>query len=449
VKHRTAGIPRWLCLLAAIFLPGAIPGCAHAPGNVDKLREQGDVAGLIRIMDMDGDGLDPPYDDNLAREAVAQALSRIGKPAVPALVNTLKTNPKRLSRNVAAYALGQMDQVAADSIPALMACLTTGFAVILPGNPLFAGVSLRQHLAASINGIDMAFVVEDALKRIAGGDFERAEGGTTMWGPWVSRWARENPEACDLMNEFSGDQCSQCSGDFREGARKVRSTLERAGICELQGRVLDADHACQGGDAAGCAQSERLRGGNAAQPSPPTAPTSSRLATRERLEVASVAEITQPGQIGISLYTEKPNTFAIEVQGTIRNRNDMACAFCFETIRIVPNLRVPTTLFTERPFVGYVMELKTTRTGKARLVPKREIPLPDGKTGMVVDSMECDLGFQVPLESGTSVFITSGAEGVVLRKAGKTFHIVSGAASLEPAASASEVGRSAPGESNR
>jgi hypothetical protein len=204
-------------------------------GDVAKLQQQGDVSGLIRILEMNGNEayLPDTHDDSLVGEAAAKAISQIGRAAVPALINTLKTHPGRVSRALAAYALGRMGSAASDAVPALVACLHTETVIISPGSLLFSEVTLRVGLGAGEIAAYMVFPAGDALRRITGRDFQRTQQGAPMpmWGPWVTQWARENPKACELLTNLSSDQCGQCSSDFRKGAKSVRGALEEGKLC--------------------------------------------------------------------------------------------------------------------------------------------------------------------------------------------------------------------------
>jgi HEAT repeat protein len=105
MKARTTAALRSLLTLAALLPTGWTFGCAHTP-DVTRLQQEGDVDELIRVMDMNGSAMSTHevFDDNRVRESAAKALSQIGGPAVPALIRTLKANPHRATRLLAAYA---------------------------------------------------------------------------------------------------------------------------------------------------------------------------------------------------------------------------------------------------------------------------------------------------------------------------------------------------------
>ncbi len=211
---------------------------------------------------------------------------------------------------------------------------------------------------------------------------------------------------------------------------------------------------CEGGDARGCANlGVACLGGAGVAKDPERAaqlfkqscdagdlevcgrlpPAGVPLQTGHAVEIDSIAEITQPGEADISPDSE-PNSLIVGVKGEVMVRADRACPFCFDTIRIAPNLQVPTSLFVERD-IDYMMKLVFVDDGRMRLHPKREWVGPDGKRLVVLNSVDVDCRVRVAIDATTAEFLTSGPQGATLGKVGKSLRLLAGSASLSSRAS--------------
>jgi branched-chain amino acid transport system substrate-binding protein len=168
--------------------------------------------------------------------------------------------------------------------------------------------------------------------------------------------------------------------------------------------------------------------GTAGPAAQPALPAGIALRTEHAVEIASIADITQRGEVDIAPDSES-NGLIVGVKGEVMVREDRACPFCFDTIRIAPNLRVPTSVFTERD-IDYMMKLVSVEQG--RIIPhaKRGGIGPDGRQSIVLNSLEVYCRFRVAINAATTEFIRSGSQGATLTKAGKGVRLLAGSASL-------------------
>ena len=141
-------------------------------------------------------------------------------------------------------------------------------------------------------------------------------------------------------------------------------------------------------------------------PSPPTAtptPSHPSFSKSEVLEIPSISAVVGEGT-ALFAPGEAPGELRVEINGTVPIVQGNWCLCCLDTIRIEPNLQVPTTPF----FVD------------------EEAPAAPG--GLVGESMVMDLVLSSPIPDDSTAFIVSGPEGATLRKEGRGFLLVDGEA---------------------
>jgi hypothetical protein len=101
---------------------------------------------------------------------------------------------------------------------------------------------------------------------------------------------------------------------------------------------------------------------------------------------------------------EEPGKLRVEIDGTIPIVEGYWCLCCVNTIRIEPNLQVPTTLFLN------------------------DIEASPGPGGEIPEYVELHVGLSFTISDDATEFIVSGPEGATLRKEGKGFLLVEGEA---------------------
>lgn len=140
-------------------------------------------------------------------------------------------------------------------------------------------------------------------------------------------------------------------------------------------------------------------------PLPPTAtPTPSHPAFSESevLEIPSISAVVGEGTADFA-RGEVPGELRVEVNGTVPVVQGQWCTCCVKTIRIEPDLRVPTAPY----FVD------------------RDAPQAPG--GLVAKSMTLDhFVLSAPVPDDSTEFIVSGPEGATLSKVGKGFLLLGG-----------------------
>lgn len=151
------------------------------------------------------------------------------------------------------------------------------------------------------------------------------------------------------------------------------------------------------------------------------------------LEVSSISATVGKGEVSFS-KGETPKTLKTVVNGTVPTVEGKMCLWCFETIRIDPNRKIPTVVFTERSSnelesfkaegeIVKNLQLETYTVGGKEY---RRIKQP-----FVVESVGLDsVIIEIPPLPKATEFIVSGAGGATLRKKGKGFLLVEGEAHL-------------------
>lgn len=145
-------------------------------------------------------------------------------------------------------------------------------------------------------------------------------------------------------------------------------------------------------------------------PAPPTStptPSHPSFSRDEVLEIPSVSAIVGEGEV-LFAEGEEPKKLRVEINGTVPIVEGNWCAACLDTIRIDPNLQVPTDPF----FVD------------------TEAPEPPGGLGLIGESMVLNVVLSSPIPDDSTEFIVSGPKGATLRKVGRGFLLVEGEAYL-------------------
>lgn len=143
-------------------------------------------------------------------------------------------------------------------------------------------------------------------------------------------------------------------------------------------------------------------------PAPPTAtptPSYPAFSEKEVLEVPSISAIVGEGQV---LFAEgkEPGKLRVEIDGSVPIVEGYWCLCCVDTIRVEPNLRIPTTFF---------------------LNAIEAAPAPGG---LIPERMELHVVLSSPISDDATEFIVSGPEGATLAKEGQGFLLVEGEAYL-------------------
>jgi len=143
-------------------------------------------------------------------------------------------------------------------------------------------------------------------------------------------------------------------------------------------------------------------------PAPPTAtptPSYPTFSEKEVLEVPSISAIVGEGQV---LFAEgkEPGKLRVEIDGSVPIVEGYWCLCCVDTIRMEPNLKVPTTFF---------------------LNAIEAAPAPGG---LIPERMELHVVLSSPISDDATEFIVSGPEGATLAKEGQGFLLVEGEAYL-------------------
>jgi len=144
-------------------------------------------------------------------------------------------------------------------------------------------------------------------------------------------------------------------------------------------------------------------------PVTPTAtptPSYPSFSKEEVLEIPSISAVVGEGEALFS-EGEEPRTLRIEIDGSIPIVDDHWCLCCVATIRIEPNLQVPTALFLN------------------------DIEASPSPGGLIPDHIKL-VGIVVsyPVPDDATEFIVSGPEGATLAKEGRGFLLVDGEAYL-------------------
>lgn len=114
------------------------------------------------------------------------------------------------------------------------------------------------------------------------------------------------------------------------------------------------------------------------------------------LEIQSISASVGEGEVSF-MEGEEPETLKIQINGTVPVVEGKMCLGCVDTIRIAPNLKVPTDpWFIDREHEG--------------------------------ERVTLNLALQGPIPADATEFIVSGPEGATLRKEGKGFLLVEGEA---------------------
>ena len=143
-------------------------------------------------------------------------------------------------------------------------------------------------------------------------------------------------------------------------------------------------------------------------PAPPTAtptPSYPSFSETEVLEIPSISAIVGEGQV-LFAEGEEPGKLRVEIDGSVPIVEGYWCLCCVATIRMEPNLKVPTTLF---------------------LNAIEAAPAPGG---LIPERMELHVVLSSPISDKATEFIVSGPEGATLAKEGQGFLLVEGAAYL-------------------
>jgi hypothetical protein len=138
---------------------------------------------------------------------------------------------------------------------------------------------------------------------------------------------------------------------------------------------------------------------------PPATPTPSHPAfsKSEVLEIPSISAVVGEGR-ALFARGEAPGELRVEANGTVPVVQGQWCPCCLKTIRIEPDLQVPTT--------PHFLD--------------RDAPKTPG--GLVPESITIDLVLSSPASDDATEFIVSGPEGATLTKVGKGFLLVEGEA---------------------
>ena len=143
-------------------------------------------------------------------------------------------------------------------------------------------------------------------------------------------------------------------------------------------------------------------------PAPPTAtptPSHPTFSETEVLEVPSISAIVGEGQV-LFAEGEEPGKLRVEIDGSVPIVEGYWCLCCVDTIRVEPNLRIPTTFF---------------------LNAIEAAPAPGG---LIPERMELHVVLSSPISDDATEFIVSGPEGATLAKEGQGFLLVEGEAYL-------------------
>lgn len=155
--------------------------------------------------------------------------------------------------------------------------------------------------------------------------------------------------------------------------------------------------------------------------------------TSEVLEIPSISATVGDG-VASFMEGEEPGTLRIEVNGTVPAVEGEVCLWCFETIEMAPNLKLPTDIFAEMS----TDELASVQTqGSIKVSYAIETVTIGGKEYNVIkEPLEIseinlsDAVFHIPLNIESSEFIISGSEGAVLHKEGSGLRLIEGGAYL-------------------
>jgi len=156
------------------------------------------------------------------------------------------------------------------------------------------------------------------------------------------------------------------------------------------------------------------------------------------LEIPSISESVGEGEITLAMAAAS-GTLETDVVETLRIKasEDGFCIFCVETIRIGPNVRVPTELFTAKllsELGGY-----ESAGGQLQITYKIDTVTAIGAGGQPIaatrlggpDSLILDSGFRrIPAAAEAVPCILAGRQGAALRKVGRGFQLIEGAARL-------------------
>jgi hypothetical protein len=123
------------------------------------------------------------------------------------------------------------------------------------------------------------------------------------------------------------------------------------------------------------------------------------------LEVPSISDVVGEGEV-LFAEGEEPGKLRIEIDGSIPIVEGYWCLCCVDTVRIEPNLQVPTTLFLN------------------------DIEASPGPGGAIPERMELQIVLSGPMPEDATEFIVSGPEGATLAKEGRGFRLVEGEAYL-------------------
>jgi hypothetical protein len=149
-------------------------------------------------------------------------------------------------------------------------------------------------------------------------------------------------------------------------------------------------------------------------------------------EALEIPDMSSAVGKGFSSFKEgELGVFLVETIGEVPAVNGKVCLWCFESIKIAPDLSIPIDLFRNMD----QKELGTFKTATAGTISVSwELETVGGvrviKEPKVIESITLSVVFSVPYDTEATEYILSGPDGATLEKVGNRFLLTDGVAYL-------------------